>query len=256
MYVQSVAADAVDSEPATVSMRAASPNGTVRIYGSTATEMKLTAIKRARTAAQLDEIRVDVSERPDAVTIETKFPAQKKRSFTDPAASVDYTLIVPQSVKLARLDVENGDVEIVGMRGEGVRATLVNGQLSTQNCFSDTHLSVGNGALSVSYDWWEERMFSVHGQIMEGDASASIPQGASFHVAAQTAKGKVINDFSETVEIGGRSRQIDRFVGTGVSPEIRLRATNGDIKIASPAVTDPKPGLLTTDKMRSATAVR
>ena len=77
-------------------------------------------------------------------------------------------------------------------------------------------------------------MFSIHGQITEGNASASIPQGASFHVAAQTVKGKVVNTFSETVEVGGRAAtRIDRVIGAGDSPLIKLSATNGDITIAS-----------------------
>ena len=207
-------------------------NGSVRIYGSAAPEMKMTAIKRARTAKQLSEIKVDVTERSGAVTIDTKFAAQKKRSSSDPMA-VDYTLVVPQTVQLTRLDVENGDVVIVGMRGEGLRANLVNGQLSAQNCFSNTQLSVGNGALHLSYDWWEQRSFSIHGQITEGNASASIPSRASFHLDAQSSRGKVINDFSETVELGGRSaRRVEHSVGVGVSPKISLRATNGDIRIA------------------------
>src|SRR6476469_9232709 len=87
------------------SLSVENPNGTVRIYGSSDPELKIMAIKRARTAEQLSEIRVDVSDRPDAVAIDTKFPPQKRKSSADPGVRVDYTLVVPQGVKLARLDV-------------------------------------------------------------------------------------------------------------------------------------------------------
>jgi hypothetical protein len=208
------------------------PNGSVSIYGSDAVEMKLKAVKRAWTAERLKGIAVEVAIRPNSIAIETRFAPEKGLSSSS-ALMVDYTVTLPHSVRITRLDVGNGDIAIVGMRGEDVRATLVNGQLSAKNCFGNAHLAVANGALNLLYDWWEQGSFSINGQITAGNARVTIPRSASFHVNAETANGKVINDFSETVELGGRAAtKIDKLVGEGAHPEIRIRATNGDITIA------------------------
>jgi hypothetical protein len=194
--------------------------------------MKLKAVKRAWTAERLKGIAVDVAVRSDSIAIETRFAPEKGLSSSS-ASMVDYTVTLPQSVKITRLDVGNGDIVIVGMRGEDVHATLVNGQLSTMNCFGNAHLAVAHGALTLFSDWWEQGSFSINGQITAGNVRATIPRGASFHVNAETANGKVISDFSETVELGGRTAtKIDKLVGEGAHPEIRIRATNGDITIA------------------------
>lgn len=217
----------------TGSLSISNADGAVRIYGAATAEMKLQAIKKAYSAEQLNGIAVNVSVQSNHVSIETNFPRRKTWVFSDSAGTVDYTIVVPQTVKILRLDLGNGEVLIHGMRGEDTRASLVNGQLTAHNCFGNLHLAVANGALDVLYDWWERRQFSINAQITNGNVRAFIPRDASFHVIAATVNGKIANDFAETVELGGHGlSKIDMSVGTEVRSDLKIHATDGNIRIA------------------------
>src|SRR5260370_4052370 len=83
------------------------------------------------------------------------------------------------------------------MQSEEARAQLGNGRLLAHNCFGNLDLSLKTGNLAIAYDWWEEREFSIHAAILNGNAFAYIPSDAAFHLVAHTATGKIANDLSD-----------------------------------------------------------
>ena len=105
--------------------------GSVRIQGSddASMSMKLKTIKKAWSVEQLNGIAVRVGVQTKSVSIETSFPPQKTWCFSDRSGSVDYEIILPRALKIARLEMGNGNVSIEGMRGD-VRADVVNGVLA------------------------------------------------------------------------------------------------------------------------------
>jgi hypothetical protein len=80
-------------------------DGAVFVYGSNASEMRVQAIKRAYTRERLKQIAVNVSIQPGSVSINTKFPPKPKWALFDRSGTVDYTVVVPATVSLARLEL-------------------------------------------------------------------------------------------------------------------------------------------------------
>jgi hypothetical protein len=217
---------------ATATLSLSNTDGSVRIYGTDTTEIKLRSIKKTYSAERLSKISVDVSVQSGSVSIETNYPPKKTWGLGDRSGTVDYVLVVPQTCKISRLDLANGEILIDGMRGEAVHANLVNGRLYAHNCFSDVHLSVVTGGVDVSYDRWEQRKFLIDAQIVNGHTHVFIPGDASFHVVAETEDGQIDNAFAEQAQRNGDDvSKIDLVIGTTPVLELRLRAKNGNIEI-------------------------
>jgi len=212
-------------------------DGAVFVYGSNVNEMRVEAIKRAYTRDRLKQIKINVSAQPDSVSIETNFPGKPRWSFSDRSGTVDYTIVIPASVNLSRIDLANGEISVEGMRGPTVRTRLERGQIFARNCFSSIELTMGSGTLTLAYDWWEPGRFSIQANVERGNAWAFLPSDAVCHLVAETNDGKVASDFGQTEERGTNEvAKIDTLINGGGESAITIRANEGNIKIveASP----------------------
>jgi len=208
--------------------------GSISVRGADTAELKLRATKRTESAAQLPNINISVAAETSSVSISTSVLPPKKKSPSGGVGTVDYVLVVPRTVSIARLELEDGEVLIEGMEGEDVRATVVDGQLTVRNCCGNVHLAIANGDLDLSYQNCGQRLFLAEAQITHGNARVSIPRDASFRARAETMKGKIANDFADMVQVNSRSvRKIDVSVGPNARSELALRVTTGDISIAA-----------------------
>jgi DUF4097 and DUF4098 domain-containing protein YvlB len=222
-------------------------NGSIAIHGTNTPELQLRVIKKANSSEQLSSIHINVAPQPDFVSITTNFLQPKNKALFAASGTVDYMVSVPPTIRLRRVDLDNGKLAIDGMRGEEVQANVVDGQLVIRNCFANIHARIANGTLDLLYDHPDQRQFSVDAQITSGNARIVIPRAGSFHVRAETVTGKIINDFAETVEVNGRTlRKIDMSFGKEARSEIKLRVTTGDIRIA-----ESKPGIRNTSRAGS-----
>jgi DUF4097 and DUF4098 domain-containing protein YvlB len=209
-------------------------SGSISIRGSDTEELKLQATKRAESQEELKDINMNVVAETGSISISTSMLPQKKGSHRAPASLVDYVLIVPRTITIARLELEEGKVLIEGMTGEGVRANVVDGQVTVRNCSRNIYIALANGDLDLSYQDWGEAPFTAYAQITHGNARISIPRTASFHARAQTGSGKISNDFADMVQLnGGSLREIDLSVGPNARAELAVRVTTGDISIAA-----------------------
>ena len=209
-------------------------SGSISIRGSDTEQLSLRATKKTTSVELLKNLIVNVDSEPGSVSISTTVLPQKKGSFHSAKNTVDYVLVVPRTVKITRLDLDDGKVLIEGMEGEDVRATVVDGQLTVRDCCGNVHLAIANGDLDLSYEHCGQGLFSAEAQITHGNARVSVPRNASFHARAQTAKGKIANDFVDMVDVNGRSLQkIDVSVGPNARSQLAVRVTTGDINIAA-----------------------
>jgi Putative adhesin len=208
-------------------------DGSIHIYGANAAEIKVQAIKKAYSADRLDKISVEVTVEPGVVAIETKYPPRPRWGLSDRSGTVDYIIVLPSSCSISQLELGTGEVLVEGMRGENVHARLVNGRMLGHNCFGDLHFAVTNGGLDVAYDWWEKRKFSIDAEIVNGNARAFVPGHASFHLLATSTNGDVANEFSEKQDRhSDETGKIDTTIGGRSEVDLRIHATNGNIKIA------------------------
>ena len=215
---------------ATVSIK--NGDGSIRIYGSTANEMRVQAIKRAYSSRRLKQIAVNVSVQPGSVSIETNFPPKQTWSLFDRSGTVDYTIVVPDTANISRLELANGEASVEEIRGQDVKARVGSGWLSDHNCFSNADFAVGRGTLTLVYDWWEEGKFSVQANIADGNGWAFFPSDTAFHLIAQTIHGKIANDFADKGERRAEPMtKTDMLVNGGGRATIRMHATEGNINI-------------------------
>ena len=211
-------------------------DGAVRVYGSTATELSVHAIKRAYTPERLKQIVVNVSVRPGSVSIETTFPKKPTWGLFDRSGTVDYSVVVPQTASISRLELDNGEVLVDGMHGQTMRAQLGNGRMFGHNCISNCVLTVARGALVLDYDWWEPGKFSMQANIADGNVRAFLPSDAAFHLIAETVHGEIASDFAaEEQRPAEPATKIDMSVNSGGEVGIQMHATEGNIKIVEEA---------------------
>jgi hypothetical protein len=216
----------------TASVTIINGDGAVFVYGSNTNEMQLQAIKRAYTRERLKEIGVDVSTQPGSVSINTKFLPKPKWSLLDRSGTVDYTIVIPATVNLARLELGAGEVLVDGMRRQNMHARLGNGRMFAHNCFGNVALTLKRGTLSLAYDWWEPGKFSITANVERGNAWAFLPIDVVCHLVAETGRGEVGNDFEQPAERGTKEiTKIDMLIHGGGEAAVTMRANDGDIRI-------------------------
>ena len=87
--------------------------------------------------------------------------------MSDRSGTIDYIIDVPQTARIAAVDLASGELVIDGMRGAGVSASLGNGRLTTHNCFCDQKVRVENGAADIVFDWLEEKPLTIDAAISD-----------------------------------------------------------------------------------------
>jgi hypothetical protein len=209
-------------------------DGAILVYGSNTNEMQVHATKKAYSRMRLKQIAVDVSVRPTSVSISTQLPAQPRWALFDRSGTVDYTIVVPATANISILRLDAGEVLMDGMRGRNVRARLGDGRMFAHNCFTDIDLTLQRGNLTLIYDWWEHGTFSVQATVARGNAWVFLPSEAAFHLVAETAHGKIGNDFDNPAvarpTFAGAAK-IDTLVHGGGQAAIKVRVANGDINV-------------------------
>ena len=211
--------------------------GAVFVYGSNTSEMRMQAIKRAYTRARLKQIALNVSIQPGSVSIDTKFPPKPRWALFDRSGTVDFTIVVPATASLARLELNAGEVLVDGMRGEKMHARLGTGRMFAHNCFGNVALTLDRGTLTLAYDWWEPGKFSIQANVEHGNAWAFLPIDVVCHLVAETRYGKIGNDFEEPAERGTKEiSKIDMLIQGRSDAAVTMHSKEGSIKIvkASP----------------------
>jgi DUF4097 and DUF4098 domain-containing protein YvlB len=207
-------------------------DGVVRVYGSSANELRVQAIKRAYSRERLKQIVVDVSVQPGSVSIETHFPPKPTWGLFDRSGTVEYTIVVPETANLSRLESGNGEVLVEGMRGEALHAQLRRGRMFVRNCFSNAAFSLSRGPLTLIYGWWEPGSFSIQASVANGAVLAFLPGAAAFHLIAETRHGKIASDFVEgDKRHAEETSRVDTLVHGGGDAVIKLQITDGNIKV-------------------------
>src|SRR5436309_15797631 len=112
----------------TFSLRAI--DGTVEIFGTDSREVKIVATKKAFSPERLNAIAIRVDARPDAVTVETTPPPTPSHHFSDRSGTVEYTINLPQTARIARVELPHGELVIDGISGHSLTASLRHGLLA------------------------------------------------------------------------------------------------------------------------------
>ena len=210
-------------------------DGAILVYGSNVNEVRVRSLKRAYSHERLNQIAIDVSAKPGAVSITAKVPPQRKWAFSDHSGTVDYTIVVPATASISALDLNAGEVLLDSMRGPEVRARLNDGRIFARNCFTNLDLTVNRGTLALSYEWWQKEKFLAQATMIQGNAWVWLPSEAAFHLLADAKHGKIANDFNNlpvSANSSAKGMKIDQIINGGGAATINVRVDKGDIKIA------------------------
>lgn len=197
-------------------------NGNVRVIAWDRTEIKVDAVKRARTQRHLDEVELQVKAAADKIQIKTKYPNGKNNSTT-----VEYTLTVPRESRLNKISTVNGGVQIEGVRGE-VEANSVNGQVTGSGLAGKTRLSTINGSVRATLVELHE---SLSLESVNGSVTAALPANVNADISAKSQNGGLSSDFPLQVKrhfpIG---QTLEGKLGNG-GPQVKLSALNGGVHL-------------------------
>src|SRR5882724_2150952 len=210
-------------------------DGVVSIYGSDTGEMRIDAVKKAYSHERLNQIGIDVSTKPGAISVITKFPPKPTWALSDRSGTVDYTIVVPATAGISALELDAGEVLLDSMHGRELRARLNDGRIFARNCFTNVDLTVDRGTVTLSYDWWEEEKFSARVNVGRGNAWVFLPTDAGLHLLARAAHGKIANDFNNiplTANSSAREMKIDQIINGGGQATVDVRVERGQIKIS------------------------
>ena len=210
-------------------------DGSIRVYaaGGETRDVHVEAIKKAYSAERLKAISIKVSAQPNSISIETAYPPDSAIEFSDRSGTVDYIIVVPQTVRISKLELTNGEVQLDGIRSEEAHAQLGSGRLFAHNCFGNLDLNLKTGNLAIAYEWWEEAEFSIRATVEDGNAFAYIPTDAAFHLIAHTATGKIANDFAEKEQRTAEPiNRIDMLINGGGKTTFQFETEDGNVKIA------------------------
>jgi hypothetical protein len=210
-------------------------DGAVLVYGSDGNELHVRSTKKAYSRERLKQIAIDVSTKPGAVSVTAKFPPQTRWALSDHSGTVDCTIVVPATANITALDLNSGEVLVDSMRGREVHGWLRNGRIFAQNCFTNLDLTMDRGTLTLSYDWWQQEVFSADVRVAQGNAWIFLPTDAAFRLLAHSAHGNIVNDFNNIASSrssSARGTNIDQIINGGGSATIQIRLGKGNIKIA------------------------
>jgi len=207
-------------------------NGPVRVAAWDRNEVKVDAVKRARTQAALNEAEIVVDAQPDSIDIKTKYPEDNRGRDS---ASIDYTLTVPKGARIDEIRTVNGAIDVQGVAGP-VRASSVNGTVSGQRLEGEVNLSTVNGRVEAQL-LRTDAAKSISLKSVNGAVSLTLPAEAGMRLSAATVHGTIESDFDLPVRKAGfgPGRNVEATIGKG-GTAVRLNTVNGAILLRNGTV--------------------
>lgn len=207
-------------------------NGAVHISTWDRSEVKVDAVKSARTQERLNEARIEIRSDANSVSIRTEYPEHDRTFWNDDnhnnPAKVEYTLTVPRLARLDEIKLVNGRLDVQDVAGE-VRASCVNGSIEARNLQGRAELTTVNGSLEAEVAQMPSSDLTF--KSVNGAVRVTLPSDARANVRASTISGGIHNDFGLAV-----SRH--QFVGQSLNGElggggaqVKLSTVNGGIEI-------------------------
>lgn len=205
-------------------------NGDVRITAWDRNEVKVDAVKSARTKERLEQAQIIVEASANRVSIKTQYP-DHDLTFSDDnvnnPAAVEYTIMVPRSARMDRIELVNGSLEISGVAGE-VRASCVNGRIIAKDLAGDSNLSSVNSGVEANFTRMPSRLVL---KSVNGTVELTVPSDVNAEVTAKTVNGSIDNDFGLRVHHGRYiGHDLRGQIGSG-GARIDLENVNGTIDL-------------------------
>lgn len=206
----------------------AGQNGGIVVEGWDRNEIRVRAIVRAnaRDSARARELVGQVQVQAGGGRVYATGPENMRRE----GWSVSYRINVPRKNDLD-LRASNGGITIVNVTGN-MRFDTTNGGVRLQDIGGRVNGETRNGGLNVtlSGNRWDGEGLDV--ETSNGGVTLNLPENYNAELETRTVNGGLRIDFPITVqgELTGR-RGLTTTLGSG-GPLVRVRTTNGGVKIS------------------------
>jgi DUF4097 and DUF4098 domain-containing protein YvlB len=204
-------------------------NGPVHITVWDRAEVRVDAVKYTKVKERLDEAKIVVEAEANSISIRTEYPKYQTLNGTgwDNPASVEYTLKVPQGVRLDEVKLINGSLDIQGVSGE-VRASCINGHLSAHGLAGPVKLSTINGEMEAEFDHLGGSPIDLSS--INGTVHLTIPSDSKANLEASSMQGDIADDFGFHVSHHFIGHNLRGELGGG-GTRIKLSSVNGRIEV-------------------------
>ncbi|MGD2136512.1 MAG: DUF4097 family beta strand repeat-containing protein [Gemmatimonadales bacterium] len=217
-------------------------NGSITAEPASGNTVQVEAVKHEGRRGDPEDVRIEVVEHEDGVSICAIHPRQRSsrgdryaecggEEFERPVTGqndteVEFTVRVPAGVHF-RGHTVNGDVTAEDMGADAYIHT-VNGQVRV-SAAGHAEASTVNGSVWASIgraDWRGELEFST----VNGNITIELPDGVGAEVTAGTVNGDIETDFPLTVRGRFGPRRLTGTIGDG-GRDLTLSTVNGDITL-------------------------
>jgi hypothetical protein len=212
-------------------------SGSITADPASGDEVVVTAEKRARRSDP-DEVRIEVVQNGDGVTICAVYPGSGNRCGSDDDyhahvrdnndVEVRFHAQVPAGVRFVGGNV-NGDVEVGDLSGP-VKASTVNGGVRLETSSGDASGSTVNGSITAVVRG--QGQGPLRFRTVNGSVTVSLPKALNADLQAETVNGSIQSDFPITVMGRLSPRHLDGRIGQG-GRDLRLETVNGSIHLRS-----------------------
>lgn len=204
-------------------LRIENRSGHLHLIGWDREEVQLVAVKRARTAAALSAVRLEVAVSADELRITTRQPPNHP-------ARVDYTLHMPRRTRVEKASTVSGEVLVKSVWGQ-VTGSSVNSSVKATDVGGDIRLRSVNGQVEASVAHVTAGQ-TVDLATVNGSVLLALPAEAAPSFSAMTMNGVITTGFPVKVEprfpAGGVL--LDK-VGDG-TVKVLAKTVNGDVRLA------------------------
>lgn len=206
----------------------AGQNGGIVIEGWDGSDIRVRAVVQgaARDASRAKDLAGQVQVQAGGGRVYATGPSTDRREWW----SVSYRINVPRRNDLD-LHANNGGITITGVNGT-MRFDTTNGGVRLQDVGGRVNGETRNGGLTVtlSGDRWDGDGLDV--ETSNGGVTLNLPENFNAELETRTVNGGLRIDFPVTVtgDLTGR-RGLNTTLGSG-GPPVRVRTTNGGVRIA------------------------
>jgi DUF4097 and DUF4098 domain-containing protein YvlB len=206
-------------------------NGSITVRTWDKNEILIEGEKSAKTAEELKAVDLKIDMSPSAATLKVRLPKRTDGGWFGGGtlrASVRFTVTVPATAVLRKIDTVNGSVTIEAARG-AVHASSVNGAVHAHDLGAGAELKTVNGEIRVSFVALPPHS-GIALSTVNGGIVIALPSATGAQVHARVVNGHIDCDFP--LNPGGRvsRRTLSGAIGDGRAT-LDASSVNGSIRI-------------------------
>ena len=202
-------------------------NGNIHVTGGDGSEIRVTATKHAKapneeaakTAAK--EMVIKESATTDRVSLDSRTSGQMS---IGQSRWVDYDVAVPRGASVT-IKTTNGEVKVRDIGGL-LQVETTNGEIEGSGLSHGADISAVNGQITL--EMTAIGSAGVRGRLTNGEVIVRMPRDAKASVSARVSNGAI--DVENLDLPKAERRRLDAPLNGG-GPEIRLEATNGQVRL-------------------------